>query len=169
MESRGGADRRPQTPWRLKKFRIVPAPVRFSFFLFLRALSFVHGLAQEVFDLPVDTAQFGGGPLFQFLPKIGRNAQEKRLALFFVSWPFTGYSVPVLMTGDTSASPQRTTSRLLTMEALRSSSSFTTSFSANSRNAMSTMLTAPCTIFWRAAITASACCRRSITWAISGA
>jgi len=32
---------------------------------------------------------------------------------------------------------------------------------------MSTMLTAPCTIFCRALITASACWLRSITWAIS--
>jgi hypothetical protein len=35
--------------------------------------------------------------------------------------------------------------------------------------AMSTMPTAPCTIFCRAAMMASACWRRSMAWAISGA
>ena len=35
--------------------------------------------------------------------------------------------------------------------------------------AASTMLTAPCTIFWRALMMASACWRRSITCAISAA
>ena len=42
-------------------------------------------------------------------------------------------------------------------------------FSESSRSAMSTMLTAPCTILVRAAMTASACWRRSIACAISGA
>ncbi len=79
------------------------------------------------------------------------------------------YSVPVLTTGVTWLSPQSTTMRLLTMAALRSSSNSTTCFSLSSSSAISTMLTAPVTILRRAAMTASACWRRSIAWAISGA
>ena len=55
------------------------------------------------------------------------------------------------------------------MAALRSSSSSTTFLLARSDSAISTMLTAPCTIFWRASMIASACCRRSMAPAISGA
>ena len=55
------------------------------------------------------------------------------------------------------------------MAALRSSSKSTTFFAESSESAISTIPTAPCTIFSRAAMTASACWRRSIAWAISGA
>ena len=76
---------------------------------------------------------------------------------------------PVLRTGVTSDSPHSTTSRLLTMVARRSSSSWTTSCSASWSRAISTMLDGTVTILRLAAITASACWRRSIACAISGA
>ena len=55
------------------------------------------------------------------------------------------------------------------MAAFRSSSSCTTLLRASRSSAISTMPTAPSTIFWRAAMMAPACCRCSIAWAISGA
>src|SRR5215470_18366681 len=78
-----------------------------------------------------------------------------------------GYKVPVLITGCTSLSAHSTVMRLLTMAALRSSSSATTFLAERSFNAISTIDTAPMTIFCRAAMIASACCLRSITCAIS--
>jgi len=52
------------------------------FVFFLRSLPFVHGLTQEVFNLTVDATEFIRRPLFQLVPKFGRYAQQKRLALF---------------------------------------------------------------------------------------
>src|SRR5690606_30749999 len=79
------------------------------------------------------------------------------------------YSDPVLSTGCAARSPHSTTSRLLTMVALRSSSSSTTPLFCSSSSAISTMPQAPATIRARAATTALACWRCSIAWAISGA
>src|SRR5690242_11986653 len=77
------------------------------------------------------------------------------------------YSVPVLTTAWVPRSPHSTTSRLLTIAALRSSSSSTTPRRLSWSSAISTMLTAPSTIFVRAAMIAPACWRCSIAWAIS--
>ncbi len=66
-------------------------------------------------------------------------------------------------------SPQSTTRRLETIAALRSSSSSTMSCSASRASAIWTIPTAPSTIRDRAATTALACWRCSMTWAISGA
>ncbi|KAG1389110.1 hypothetical protein G6F59_015679 [Rhizopus arrhizus] len=55
------------------------------------------------------------------------------------------------------------------MCALRASSSCTTPFFCSAARAISTMPTAPATMRVRAAITALACCRCSIAWAISAA
>ena len=77
--------------------------------------------------------------------------------------------LPVLITGLAPSSPQSTTIRLLTMAALRSSSISTTWSAASFLRAVSTIETAPSTIFSRAEMMASACCRLSITLAISWA
>ena len=75
----------------------------------------------------------------------------------------------MLTTGCVCELLQRTTSRLETIAALRSSSSSTTLRSESLSSAISTMPTAPSTIFWRAAMIAVACWRWSIALAISGA
>src|SRR5260221_162917 len=79
------------------------------------------------------------------------------------------YSVPVLTIGCVSRSEHSTTMRVDTIAARRSSSSSTTFFSERLFSAISTIDTAPITIVERAEITASACWRRSIAPAISGA
>jgi len=80
-----------------------------------------------------------------------------------------GFIDPVFSTGVGARSPVRTTMRLETMAALRSSSSSTMPPSAICRRAMSTSPTAPATMVCRAATIAEACWRRSIASAISGA
>ena len=65
--------------------------------------------------------------------------------------------MPVLITGLALSSAQSTTSRLLTIAALRSSSSSTIPSAESFYNAKSTILTAPSTIFSRAEMIASAC------------
>src|SRR5438874_7272245 len=63
------------------------------------------------------------------------RAQDQYAAKMICVPPFPShqlYSVPVFTTGCTSDSPHSTTMRLLTIEALRSSSSCTTCFSASS-------------------------------------
>src|SRR5215471_3369803 len=67
------------------------------------------------------------------------------------------YRVPVLITGCTSLSAQSTVIRLETIAARRSSSSATTCLAERSLSAICTIETAPWTIFWRAAMIASAC------------
>ena len=64
-------------------------------------------------------------------------------------------------------SAHRTTSRLLTMAAFRSSSSSTTFFSFKRSRAISTIPTAPSTILLRAEIMAVACWRCNMALAIS--
>ena len=44
--------------------------------------AFLDGLAEEVFDLAVDAAEFVGRPFLEFPPEVGRDAQEKWFALF---------------------------------------------------------------------------------------
>src|SRR5260221_9410604 len=66
--------------------------------------------------------------------------------IFVVSSRYV-YKVPALTIGVTSPSPHSTTSKLLTIAALRSLSSSTTLLLARSSRAICTMLTAPCTIF----------------------
>src|SRR5439155_19205093 len=107
---------------------------------------FLNGLPKQILNLAIDAAQLTCGPGFQFSPKRRINAQEKRLS-FHRQTTSQLYNVPVFTTGCTSDSPQSTTSRLLTIAAFRSLSSSTTRLSANSFSAISTMLTAPCTIF----------------------
>ena len=68
--------------------------------------------------------------------------------------PGSVYSVPALTIGWAPSSPHSTTSRLLTICALRSSSSSTTPFFCSSASAISTMPTAPATIRVRAAMIA---------------
>src|SRR5450756_1831663 len=130
------------------------------------ALAFSDCLAQQVLDLRVDAAQLVRGPLLDIGPHFGVDAQQELLASGHGSAPLCRrphvYSVPVLTTGVTWLSPHSTTMRLLTMAALRSSSNSTILFLLKSSRAISTMLTAPVTILRRAAMTASACCRRSI-------
>ena len=87
------------------------------------ALAAIDGLAQQEFDLRVDAAQVIGGPALQILPQLGRQAQQEGLAVGGSHG--YAYRVPVLMTGEASELPHSTTSRLLTMAALRSSSSLT--------------------------------------------
>src|ERR1035441_9507067 len=74
-----------------------------------------------------------------------------------------------MWTGWVACSLYRTTSRLETMVALRSSSSSTTPSSCSRSRASWTMPTAPSTIRCRAPTTALACCWRSMAWAISAA
>src|SRR5262245_25236654 len=47
----------------------------------LPALPLRHRLAEQVLDLPVDASQLRSRPLLDLLPQIGRDAEEKRLAL----------------------------------------------------------------------------------------
>jgi hypothetical protein len=111
------------------------------FAMLLRSLPLRHRFPQQILDLPVHTAQFISRPFFQVFPERRREPEQKRFA--FIRGHPQEYNVPVLTTGLTSASPQRTTNRLLTMAALRSSSISTTSFAVSSFSAMSTILTAP--------------------------
>ena len=78
-------------------------------------------------------------------------------------------SVPEFTTGCVALSLHNTTIRLLTMAAFLSSSNTTTFSLSSFFSAMSTMETAPSTIFSRAEMMAEACWRRNITAAISGA
>src|SRR5439155_7590276 len=119
-------------------------------------------------DLPVQAPQIVPRPALQRVEDRGIDPQQEGLALGHGSlhhW----YSVPAFTMGCVSCSLHSTTSRLLTMAALRSSSRTTTERFASSASAISTMLTAPSTIIERAAMTALACWRRSIAFAISGA
>src|SRR5258706_329284 len=119
-------------------------------------------------DLRVQAPQIVRRPALQGVEDRGIDPQQEGLALGHRSlhhW----YSVPAFTIGCVSCSLHSTTSRLLTMAALRSSSRITTERLASSASAISTMLTAPSTIIERAAITALACWRPSIALAISGA
>ena len=44
--------------------------------------AFEEGLFEEVFDLAVDAAEFVLGPVFEFLPKAGIDAEEEGFAGF---------------------------------------------------------------------------------------
>src|SRR5690242_1186306 len=122
-----------------------------------------QGITQQVFDLRVEAAQVIVGPPLRRRQDVGADAQRIGFLLAHQ------YSEPVLTTGWVPRSEHNTVSRLPTICALRSSSSTTTPLFCSSDNAISTMPTAPATIRVRAAITALACWRCSIAWAISGA
>src|SRR5215469_2469049 len=119
---------------------------------------------QQHLDLRVEAAELIRRPPTQRVVHGRIEAEQDRLAFFVHE-----YRVPALTTGEGGWSPQSTTIRLLTMLAVRSSSSSTTPFSLSWLRAIWTMPTAPSTIRERAATTALACWRRSIAWAISAA
>jgi hypothetical protein len=52
------------------------------FVLTLTALALFHRLPQQVFDLPIHTAEFIRRPFLQLFPEIGRDAQQKGFAIF---------------------------------------------------------------------------------------
>src|SRR6185503_1413503 len=114
--------------------------------------------AEKVFDLRVHAAQLVRGPALHRLVRLRVDPQQDGLLL---GHDYV-YSVPVFTTGCVFCSLHRTTRRLLTIAALRSSSSSTTLRFDSSSSAISTMPTAPSTIRDRAATTALACWRRSI-------
>ena len=82
--------------------------------------AFIDGLAKQVLNLPIHAAQFILRPDFEVGPQLGIDAEKKRFA--FRHYTRQLYRVPVLSTGWTSDSPQRTTIKLLTIAARRSSS-----------------------------------------------
>src|SRR5215469_793915 len=122
---------------------------------------------QQEFDLRVHAAQLVGRPLLDRLVELRADPQQEALALGHGTGYW--YSVPALTTGCARCSPQSTTSRLETIAALRSSSRSTICCSESWFRASCTMPTAPATMRVRAATTASACCLRSMSAAISGA
>ena len=76
---------------------------------------------------------------------------------FWLSFMADQYRLPELTTGWASWLPHSTTRRLLTIAALRSSSSSTMPLSERRSSAISTMPTAPSTIILRASMMAEAC------------
>src|SRR5580692_2856100 len=104
--------------------------------LLLRCRAFAPGyrLPQDELDLGVHAAQIIRRPFLDLLPQFRRDPKQKRFARF--PGHDQVYRVPVLITGDASEFPHNTTSRLLTMAALRSSSSLTTFLRSRSSSAI---------------------------------
>ncbi len=50
-------------------------------FFFISSFAVGYGLAEEVFDLAVHAAQVVGGPFFQRLEQVGRDAQQEGLTV----------------------------------------------------------------------------------------
>jgi hypothetical protein len=55
--------------------------IRFAVCPAVAPFSCCHCLAQEEFDLRIDTAQIIGRPFFQVFPQVGRDPQQECLAL----------------------------------------------------------------------------------------
>src|SRR5262249_28659312 len=105
-------------------------------------------LDQQELDLRVHAPQLVRGPLLEARVELGADPQQEALAACQRTY---WYRLPVLTTGCARCSPQRTTSRLDTIAAFRSSSSSTMRCSESWVSASSTMLTAPATMRVRAA------------------
>ena len=87
-----------------------------------RLFSFAYAFGKQVFDLPVEGAEIFLCPGRKIPVQEIRKPERDLLFILPVHPP---YSVPELTTGCASLFPQRTTRRLETMAALRSSSSST--------------------------------------------
>ena len=118
----------------------------------------VHAYPDSIGDITVQMRLFENGRTVVKVRDRGCGIEDVEQAM-----------EPLFTTGCASRLPQSTTRRLDTMAALRSSSSVMVLFSLRRSSAISTMPTAPSTISLRASIMALACCRCSITAAISGA
>ena len=90
-----------------------------SISLLRKSLRVLKTFVNDPFDLTIHTAEFIIRPFFDLLEKLRIDAQHKGFAF---AQTYQEFNVPALTTGTASLSPQRTTIRLLTMEAFLSSS-----------------------------------------------